>query len=722
MAEVITRFKLETTQYDSKLRDTAKSLSDITRMASLAGNEFGKFTQKNVEAARSFGNIATSATNGKDKVKELVSAFNDVARSYNVLTKEQQQSDFGKALAQSMQTLKGRISEAKAEMNSTGGILSQLKDKFTINIDALKLFNVGLSAAKGALGVAKDAFFASEATVDEWGRIVASSESLYQGFLTALNTGDISGYLNRMGEIVQAARAAYDELDRLGTMKTIQAPEIARQEAENNRMRTMLMTGRYIAPTNGPAAPGMKTGDLLSPEQIRNIERHLQGGMQKIVSLTQREVKQTGVAINKYYDSLAKQNGMTMDEFRKGTSNWAEFSKRMNDYQKYLDFEQKHTSSVTMQSSAGAYTQQVRDNVANPYEYARKWGVFRVDKMGQNSYNDLVNLIKQQQQQASQMYSTMGQTYRTINRAEGITVKGILGGGGSGSAGGGIDISTTTEMQANQKRINELTQEYINLSSNATADAEERLTTIRAEISELTKRNGTLKLYEEQAHGRFVGPGAQTSGLGSLSDISKGDTITISPDQIQKLGEIIDSAMAKMPKRMDDTKLSEKVSKFNGDFSKMSGGISNIVGGIQQMGIDIPNEIQSVLGMLSGMSSIMTGITTLLILIDANTKATAAATAVDAAVPFARGGIVKAAGGVVAGRTYSMDQVPALLNAGEVVLNRAQTNAVASQLTDGGGGGATKVVGVLKGEDIVLMADRYGLRRGLGELVFGKNL
>ena len=721
MAEVITRFKLETTQYDSKLRDAAKSLADVTKQASMAGNEFGKFTQKNVEAARVFGNIATSATNGKDKVKELVSAFNDVARSYNVLTKEQQQSDFGKALAQSMQTLKGRISEAKAEMNSTGGILGQLKDKFTINIDALKLFNVGLSASKAALDVAKDAFFASEATVDEWGRIVASSESLYQGFLNALNTGDISGYLNRMDEIVQAARAAYDELDRLGTMKTIQAPEIARQEAENNRMRTMLMTGRYIAPTNGPAAPGMKTGDLLSPEQIRNIERHLQGGMQKIVSLTQREVKQTGVAIEKYYDSLAKQNGMTMDEFRKGTSNWAEFSKRMNDYQKYLDFEQKHTSSVTMQSSAGAYTQQVRDSVANPYEYARKWGVFRVDKMGQNSYNDLVNLIKQQQQQASQMYSTMGQTYRTINRAEGITVKGILGGGG-GSAGGGIGISTTTEMQANQKRINELTQEYVNLSSNATVDAEERLTAIRAEISELNKRNGTLKLYEEQAHGRFVGPEAQTSGLGSLSDISKGETITISPDQINELGVIIDSAMAKMPKRMDDTKLSEKVSKFNGDFSKVSGGISSIVGGIQQMGIDIPNEIQSVLAMLSGMSSIMTGITALLTMIEVDTKATAAATTFDAAVPFARGGIVKAAGGVVAGRTYSMDQVPALLNAGEVVLNRAQTNAVASQPTDGGGGGSTKVVGVLKGEDIVLMADRYGRRRGLGELVFGKNL
>ena len=217
MAEVITRFKLETTQYDSKLRDAAKGLSDYTKHASLAGSEFAKFTQKNVEAARSFGNIATSATNSKDKVKELVNAFNDVARAYNSLTKEQQQSDFGKALAESMQQLQGRIREAKQEMNDTGGILGQLKDKFVINIDALKLFQMGLSAAKAALDVAKDAFFNNEQQLDEWGRTIESSESLYKGFLTALNTGDISGYLQRIDEITKAARDAYNALDELNT-------------------------------------------------------------------------------------------------------------------------------------------------------------------------------------------------------------------------------------------------------------------------------------------------------------------------------------------------------------------------------------------------------------------------------------------------------------------------------------------------------------------------
>ena len=91
MADVITRFKLETTQYDSKLRDASKGLAEYTRQATQAGNEFGKFTQKNIEAARALGSITPSANNAKDKVKELVGAFNDAAKAYNSLTKEQQQ-------------------------------------------------------------------------------------------------------------------------------------------------------------------------------------------------------------------------------------------------------------------------------------------------------------------------------------------------------------------------------------------------------------------------------------------------------------------------------------------------------------------------------------------------------------------------------------------------------------------------------------------------------
>ena len=74
-----------------------------------------------------------------------------------------------------------------------------------------------------------------------------------------------------------------------------------------------------------------------------------------------------------------------------------------------------------------------------------------------------------------------------------------------------------------------------------------------------------------------------------------------------------------------------------------------------------------------------------------------------------------AEGGMVQGNTYSMDQVPAMLNAGEVVLNKAQQGALASQLQDGGGGGFG--VSHISGEQIWVALNRYAKRTGRGELV-----
>ena len=123
--DVITRFKLETTQYDSKIKNAAKELSDVAKSAKSAGADFERFTKDSLEAARSLGNIATSSTNAKDRAKELVGAFNDVARSYKQLTEEQKKSDFGKALSQSLTQLQQRIRDTKEEMKgleSGGGL------------------------------------------------------------------------------------------------------------------------------------------------------------------------------------------------------------------------------------------------------------------------------------------------------------------------------------------------------------------------------------------------------------------------------------------------------------------------------------------------------------------------------------------------------------------------------------------------------------------------
>lgn len=86
-----------------------------------------------------------------------------------------------------------------------------------VNLGKFTAIGVAAGAVTGALKVAKDAFFKNEQQLDEWNRTVKSAESLYSGFLNALNTGSIQGYLQNINNIVSAARQAYDALDELNT-------------------------------------------------------------------------------------------------------------------------------------------------------------------------------------------------------------------------------------------------------------------------------------------------------------------------------------------------------------------------------------------------------------------------------------------------------------------------------------------------------------------------
>jgi hypothetical protein len=736
MADVITRFKLETSQYDSALRDASKSLAAYSKQAELASKDFDKVTQSQVEAARAFGGIQTSATNAKDKVKELVAAYNDVAKAYNKLTDEQKNSDFGKAMAQSLQQLQGRIRDAKQEMGANGGgglmgALDGLTSKFGISTKALGVWGAALATGKAALDVAKDAFNASEVVMDEWGRITASSQSTYEGFLNAINNGDISGYLSNIDQIVKAAREAYDELDKLGTMKTIQAPQISRQEAENNRMRMMIMTGRYIAPADGrTSTPGLKSGDLLSKEQIRTLERQLQGGMNTIVKLTKNEIDQTGRAIDAYYKKLATQSGMSLSEFRQGTSSWAEFSSKMRGYEQYRQWEAKAQTEFARQGGRG----HMNFDSSNPYYEYKKWGNFRIDKMGENSYNDLVGLIRSQQQQTNQLYSTMGQAYRTVNRAEGITVRGLMGGPGGGGRGGGRtdQVSDPTSIAAQEKKVQELTKAWREASA---AERDYIKAQLEMAKGELAVMNGSQKPIGGIATGQAVGVGgADTIGKVIEFDIKNIKTpLQELEDELKRLielqslfGGVSEEAWAAYQEQIDITQ--KKISKFKGkdsaketekSWNEAAQAISSVGSALQQiedpslkiagivgqaiaqiaLGFAQATASDSKLGVVGWLAAIAGGMGTMLSTISAIHNATG----------YAQGGIVE-------GSSYSGDNIPIMANAGELILSKSQQSNLVSSFQNSGSR-SVQVHGIIHGEDIILSANRTFKRKGQGEIV-----
>ena len=133
--------------------------------------------------------------------------------------------------------------------------------------------------------------------------------------------------------------------------------------------------------------------------------------------------------------------------------------------------------------------------------------------------------------------------------------------------------------------------------------------------------------------------------------------------------------------------------------------IANIALGFAQATASKANTAAGVWGWVAG---IATGLSTMISTISAIHKATG----------YAEGGVVK-------GSTYSGDQVMANhgeigLNTGELVLNKAQTGALNSML-EGGSGSGLNIAGEVRGEDIVLVANRYLNRTGKGELVTWKD-
>lgn len=301
----------------------------------------------------------------------------------------------------------------------------------SMGVDMKKLSGIGLAlgAVTTAVKVAGDAFKANERAIDEWGRAVRGASSAYDGFLTAINTGDISGYLKRIDRIVSAARTAYDELDKLSTQQAINSPAKTAQQMENQRIQSILRTGREIKGINGEGLAGVNEGTLLNKAQLEAYAKQLEDGLSKYNGIIRAEIEQSTVAIEALYEEQAAILGMSKEEFKAGVSDFDTFERKMSLAKKYREFEAAHTSSIVVQSSAGAASMSQRDSAVNPFADYRAWSVFLDDG---KLYKEIIQKIQERAGLQSQLLGGMAQSYRQINRAGGINP--YAGGGSSSSA------------------------------------------------------------------------------------------------------------------------------------------------------------------------------------------------------------------------------------------------------------------------------------------------
>ena len=333
-----------------------------------------------------------------------------------------------------------------------------------------------------------------------------------------------------------------------------------------------------------------------------------------------------------------------------------------------------------------------------------------------------------------------------INNQRKMVARVLNGRNGGSGAGGGRGGSATelTEEQLNTKKIQEYSHEYERASA-------ERKEWLLQEIKVLQQRNAEIKYYQDLATGKKVlpmGPDTvmegQGVGLNTIGAIQKDvqdalkQPIDISgfttpleqmQEELEKLIELRDNAMSaegwqagnkavqRKQKEIGQYKGNDGTKDVNAaqEIGKMASGISSMVSGIESLGVEIPQGMKDMLGGIQGIVTLLSGISTILTAIEAISAA-------DSIIPFAHGGVVHAAGGwsgMVPGNSFSGDNIPAMLDSGELVLNKFQQQALAANLQNNNGGGM-RVVGEIQGEKIVMVANRFLKRSGQGELVTWK--
>ena len=774
MADVITRFKLETSQYDSKLRDASKGLSAYSKQAEMSGKEFAKFTQKSVEAAKSLGTIATSANNTKDKLKELVGAYNDVAKAYNSLTEEQRNSDFAKAMAQSLQTLQSRIKETKDELYSLkdvggkgGGLFGG--DKIS---GMLQVFggNLMTKAAGMAAGLATELGDAVKQGIE----LAKQGEGVRIAF-ERLGRGDILDGLRQAThgtvtdlELMKAAVKFNDfklPLDELGTMLAF-----AQQKAKDTGQSVDYMVDSIVT---GLGRKSLMILDNLglSANEVKEKMKET-GDMTKAVGAIIREqMSKAGDYVETAADRAAQANVSLQNKMEELGRKFAPVEEASSQLWTSMKIGILDIISGPLATLINQLTEAGRlKNMLNSMNGESGSGNTKVDqqlkklkviKAGGGSdyiFNSTLNgmmedynrqimaldtqiknggkkpgarsgesqdvrYLQQKMDALKIMRDQLAAGAKEINKPIKIDTNipfSTGSGSGKGGSGGGKGTTKTeqTEMQTLQKQIQELEQEYIKLGGITTDEADKRRSEINAEIAANEKRIGQIKLLNEQAHGRLLGGNVSTEGIkvGNIAfdaaSLQNNLDYVLEQIKIKPIVIPIETVKKDVKDLQETAKTTASIVGTIGQaFNAIEDPAAKVAAVVAQA---IANIALAYSDALAKDSSSKFNIWSFLAASAASMVSMATAISqIHSATGYAQGGMVK-------GNTYSGDQIPIMANAGEVVLTKAQQGNLASQL-QGSGLQNIRLDAYVTGEQIRLVTRNTGRRTNSGETLSFKN-
>ena len=705
MADSILKLRVESSEYDAKLKKAAEGIRHLADVAHQSGGELTGLEQSELEYIRALGEMETKSRTAAGQSRELANAYKEMKVIYDQLNDVEKADEGGKALAASLEQIKQRAQDAKKSLDDASSSLnsneqaskedsssiSDLTSKLGINIKSLAGWGAALGAGKIALQVLGDSFMSNETNVDDWGRTMQASESLYNGFVTTLNNGDFTGFVNGINTIVSAAKDAYNALDELGTRMTIINPERAKLQARQTELRATIRE-KGVNSEEGKAA--QKELKQMQGQLTSSFNKESQMNYNAFQALVKQRLAEGGINLNKKsFDLLMKSfsDDNTYQALRRSAK--GELST------KFVNYQNNGTSTI---ASAGQY-QTVDTRNTN-----QKLMDLFTDEWRKKNSGYLTAAFSAQGSAASNRLGNARYTRETTT-----------GGGKGGSHSGAVTTKQTeTELQQNQKKVNDLQQQYVDIASKGVSIDDARLVKLREEIDLLNKRNEQLKFYAENAQGRLLPRNLGTDTTG-ISQIPGGGVVPIA--QSLKTDFKIDEKSLRKVQKSIEKQADEQIKQDSKDTKSvadgvgmLSNGMTSFAKGLDALGIDLGEGFDSVISGIMAVTSILSGISTILIAIEAIAGA-------DAIIPLAHGGIVPhAAGGyMIGGNSFSGDNIfagGAWVNSGELVLNKSQQSTLASRLNDGGITNI-KLSAVVRGNQLLLVQNNDSRISGKGTIM-----
>lgn len=695
MADSVVRLRIDSSEYDNKLRNATTALNRFFDSARQGGQSIANADKSVEDAVRSFGNMAAKAQDARGKLNEMTRAFTEMSMQYKQLTDAEKQSPVGQAMAKSLDQLKGRINETKsqlAEVNKELGntknegegansALGGLTSALGVNIQTLSQWGVALGVGSAALKVAKDLFFESESNIDEWGRTLEGAKGAYESFLDSLNGASWGTFFENISNAYGAARDLYDMMDRLSSLKGNNRTAIAAAQTEVQQLRLRKQQGEDVALDLKAAEGRLKhlrsveanQTKITGRQMIENTIRNAYGaGRTDLSSQELRDISNAYLTRGNEY--VEEQRALAAKLRAKGMDT----NKTIFGTENFFNIQKLSEAERKLYRIANAVSE----------------GESRLMK-GNDLYAQGVEL-----EGRSAMEEFRANRYMNMRPLGGSGSKGGKGGGTVTRAAVAATILPEGSVAAYEKEIQELrkAQSYATDTETWKAYAEQ-IAMVTYEVKKLKGELADVKT-PEQAMADY-----QSGSISSAQDFAKGFRSTMLADFRQQAKETAEEQQQAAKKTAEAwSAVGNSVNAVAGALAGLEDPAAQVMGTIAQAIANIALSFSQALlkpkDPFTWIAAAATGTATMISTISAIKSSTAGS--------YAQGGIVP-------GNNHS-DGLLAAVSSGELILNASQQDNIAS-LLQGGGMSNMHLEAVVSGEQIRFVLNNNSRRRSRGEYV-----